>query len=79
MQQMGSSSRRSPAESQGFRPFLGTWRRKGRKKEESLMLENDPRARGPAGQVLLRSLKVKTLWRRSLTQEMSVILSFLDQ
>lgn len=43
------------------------------------MLENDPRAGSPAGQVLLRSLKVKALRRRSLTQEMSVILSFLDQ
>lgn len=40
------------------------------------MLENDPRARGPAGQVLLRSLKVKALRRHSLTQEMSVVLSF---
>lgn len=29
------------------------------------MLENDPRAGGPAGQVLLRSLKVKALRRRS--------------
>lgn len=43
------------------------------------MLENDPRARGPAGQVLLRSLKVKALRRHSLKQEMNVILSFLDQ
>lgn len=40
------------------------------------MLEYDPRARGPAGQVLLRSLKVKALRRRSFTQETSVILSF---
>ena len=78
---MGGSSRRSPAGAQRQRD-RGHGDAEAEKiggRKRGLMLENDLRARGPAGQVLLRSTRVKALTRACPTLEMSVILPSLDQ